>query len=389
MKIRWIGIGLVIIGTALTIIFLLRNSLTRQTFAPTKRIIPTAAPKLSAAPAQDTSAPTKPPATIDVIANNLEIPWELAFLPDGSMLVTERPGRLLKIGLDKQTIPINGVQHVGEGGLLGLALHPDFADNHLIYLYLTTKTGSGLTNRVERYQLEGIALSNRTVIIENIPGAQYHDGGRLAFGPDGKLYITTGDAGTESNAQNKDSLAGKILRLNDDGTVPSDNPFGTAVYSYGHRNPQGLAWDNAGNLWATEHGRSGVLSGYDEVNRIEPGANYGWPDIQGDETRASMETPKVNSGTDETWAPSGTTFWDGHLLFAGLRGQALYDATVDGINVTAVVAHFADQFGRLRTVHIGPDGNIYVLTNNRDGRGTPQANDDKIIRINPALLQSN
>ncbi|MBI3251490.1 MAG: PQQ-dependent sugar dehydrogenase [Candidatus Andersenbacteria bacterium] len=324
---------------------------------------------------------------IQVVSDSLDIPWEIAFLPDGSLLVTERPGKLLKIGTNKIAIPIQGVLHRGEGGLLGLALHPDFARNNLIYLYLTTQEGSAVTNRVERYRLQNTTLEGRTIIIENIPGASNHDGGRMAFGPDKLLYITTGDAGREDSAQDINSLSGKILRLKDDGSIPEDNPFSNAVFSYGHRNPQGIAWNKEGELWATEHGRSGVASGFDEINLIEAGKNYGWPDLQGDRTAPNMEAPKAHSGSSTTWAPSGAIFYEGRLLFAGLRGQALYDTTLEDGSVKEVAVRFANEFGRLRTVTVGPDGMIYILTNNTDGRGTPKTNDDKIIRLNQNLLK--
>jgi glucose/arabinose dehydrogenase len=334
-----------------------------------------------------TSSPTT--STPEIIATNLTIPWEIAFLPDGDLLVTERPGRLIRLGQDQSVIQINGVKHIGEGGLLGLALHPDFNNNRFIYLYFTSETNAGLTNRVERYQLDGTTLSDRLVIIDNIPGARNHDGGRLAFGPDRKLYITTGDASAENNAQDRNSLAGKILRVNDDGTTPNDNPFGSAIFSLGHRNPQGLAWDSSGSLWATEHGRSGALSGYDEINLIESGKNYGWPRIQGDQQQAGLESPQYHSGAFTTWAPSGAVFIGEDLYFAGLRGQALYRARISGSIVASITPYFNKLYGRLRTVALGPDGALYLLTGNRDGRGTVQEGDDKIIRIsNPASIPS-
>lgn len=194
---------------------------------------------------------------VEIIAQNLNIPWEVVFLPDREILVTQRPGTLLLVK-NKQQIPIAGVEHIGEGGLLGLAVHPNFKENKLIYLYLTSQTSAGLTNRVEQYKFENNSLSGRKVILEGIAGASNHDGGRIAFGPDGYLYITTGDAQNPDSAQYRNSLNGKILRIKDDGSIPEDNPFGNAVYSYGHRNSQGLAWDGQKRLWATEHGRSGV-----------------------------------------------------------------------------------------------------------------------------------
>lgn len=338
------------------------------------------------APENKSSISPLPEKDQEVIAENLDIPWELAFMPDGSMLVTERPGRLLRISETKQVIPIAGVRHTGEGGLLGMALHPDFSANHFIYLYFTSQTGDGLRNRVERYTFENNAISNKQVILENIPGSTLHDGGRIAFGPDKKLYIATGDAGVEKNAQDTNSLAGKILRLNDDGSIPADNPFKNAVYSYGHRNPQGIAWDSAGVLWTTEHGRSVPKSGFDEVNLIEKGRNYGWPAIQGDETRSGMEPPLAHSGANDTWAPSGMAIAGNTLFFAGLRGQALYKAQLVGDRIQNLTPRLAGQFGRLRAVVMGPDNQLYILTNNTDGRGKPKANDDKIIRINPDAL---
>lgn len=352
--------------------------------APEEMGIETSLPLPSPAPAAGED--TGEVATMATVASGLNIPWEIAWLPDGAMLVTQRPGQLIKIKEDRQVIPIEGVAHRGEGGLLGLALHPNFANNDFLYLYLTSQQGGGLINRVERYRLEDITLTDRQVLLDNIPGSSFHDGGRIKFGPDGKLYITTGDAGQSNLAQERNSLAGKILRLNDDGSIPADNPLGTAIYSYGHRNVQGITWDNSGRLWATEHGRSGLQSGMDELNLIEAGANYGWPTIEGDETAAGLKTPVINSGARETWAPSGAVFHQGSILFAGLRGETLYEAVLEGTAVKTLNRHFPQEFGRLRTVAVGPDGWLYVLTNNRDGRGTLQAGDDKIIRLDPSKL---
>lgn len=319
----------------------------------------------------------------EIVADNLQIPWEIVFLLDGDLLVTERPGTLKRIGKEGHVYSIDGVEHMGEGGLLGMALHPRFSENHWIYLYFTTKIDDGLKNRVERYRYERDRLSERTMIINNIPGAPYHDGGRIAFGPDGYLYITTGDAGNSKLAKNINSLAGKILRTKDDGSIPSDNPFGNASYSYGHRNAQGMAWDNKGRLWATEHGRSGILSGLDELNLIEKGKNYGWPVIQGNERKTGMETPIVQSGPDETWAPAGMAFWDNSLFFGGLRGESLYEVNMIGDKQVDLRVHFRSEFGRIRTVVLGSDGYLYITTSNTDGRAEPKPNDDKIIRINP------
>ncbi|MBI2036660.1 PQQ-dependent sugar dehydrogenase [Candidatus Microgenomates bacterium] len=309
-------------------------------------------------------------ATTETILENLEIPWEIAFLPTGEMLITQRPGKLIKVGSQKEIIEVEGVAHIGEGGLLGMALDPAFADNNFVYLYLTGKNGSQFSNRVERYKLYGSKLVERKIIVEGILGSSIHDGGRIAFGPDGYLYIATGDAGNSSLAQDKNSLNGKILRVRNDGT-------GLEIYSMGHRNVQGLAWDSNGRLWATEHGRSGIQSGLDELNLIEKGRNYGWPVIQDSEKKEGMEMPVIHSA-DDTWAPSGMTYVNGSLFFAGLRGEALYEYK---IKEGKLVEYFKNQFGRLRTVVLGPDGFLYLLTNNTDGRGTPKEGDDKIIKV--------
>ena len=328
---------------------------------------------------------------VEVIATDLTVPWDIDFLPaeagspgPAQIVVTERPGNLLIIGQDKTVIKVEGVRHIGEGGLLGLAVHPDFKNNNWVYLYFTSGVGGRITNRIERYRLLGNTLTDKKIILENIAGSSVHDGGQVEFGPDGLLYITTGDAGNESSAQDRNSLNGKILRLRDDGSIPADNPFGTAVYSYGHRNPQGLAWDDRGRLWAAEHGRSGIQSGLDELNLIEKGKNYGWPAIQGDESREGMVTPVINSGAGETWAPSGLAFFAGRLFFAGLRGQTLYayNPQTKGLD-----KYFAGEYGRLRAVKTSNEG-LYFTTSNRDGRGQPKTGDDKLILIrNPEILE--
>ncbi|MEX0909761.1 MAG: PQQ-dependent sugar dehydrogenase [Candidatus Paceibacterota bacterium] len=321
-----------------------------------------------------------------VISENLSVPWGVAFLPEGDLLVTERPGRLVRIGENGAIYTIDGVEHVGEGGLLGVALHPEFSENRLVYLYLTTRAEGALSNKIERYRLSNDELENREIIFSGIPGARNHDGGRIAFGPDGKLYVTTGDAQNESSAQDTSVLSGKILRINDDGTIPSDNPFGNAVWSYGHRNPQGLGWSDDGTLYSTEHGRSGILSGFDEINIIERGQNYGWPVIQGDETQAGMVSPLRHSGGNTTWAPASAAYLNGSLYFGGLMGRSLYEAVVSGNEVVEMRVHFNREFGRIRTVGVGPDGMLYITTSNTDGRGSPFEGDDKIIRVNPDKL---
>jgi glucose/arabinose dehydrogenase len=371
---RALTIFAAVLITGFAIWFVVHHHFRRVWFTPTESSV-------------EEGMPIAPLEDIAVIAQDLTIPWEIAFLPSGEMLVTERSGTLLKIGADSVKIKVVGVEHRGEGGLLGLAVHPRFAQNQWIYLYLTTRTGEGLLNRVERYRLTGSRLRDKTIILDNIPGASVHDGGRLAFGPDGYLYVTTGDAGEADSAQDQRALSGKILRVRDDGSIPDDNPFGGAVYSYGHRNVQGIAWDKDRNIWSTEHGRSGGLSGFDELNRIEKGANYGWPEIEGDATKSGMLRPALHSGPDETWAPAGAVYYQYSIFFTGLRGESLYEARIANGRVTDIRAHLRGQFGRLRAVTIGPEGFFYISTSNTDGRGMTREGDDKIIRINPAILE--
>lgn len=329
-----------------------------------------------------------PDGTVSEVARDLEIPWDLEFLPDGDLLVTERPGRLVRIGDDDRRVyAIEGVRHVGEGGLMGLSLHPEFQRNRWIYLSYTAQVGGANENRVERYRLDEGGPRSRELILGGIPAAPFHDGGRIEFGPDSLLYITTGDAGNPGRAQDRGSLSGKILRLTAEGEVPPGNPFGSPVFSYGHRNPQGLAWDMAGRLWITEHGRSGFQSGLDEINRVEAGRNYGWPEIQGDASAPGMVSPVLHSGPAHTWAPAGAAYWNGSLFFGGLRGEALYELRIEEDGEGELRAHFVGEFGRIRDVRVGPDGMLYFTTSNRDGRGRPRDADDRILRIDPAALR--
>ena len=312
-----------------------------------------------------------------VIAKNLDTPWAVAFLPDKSILVTERFGRVNLIDSSGNLTPIatlTQVKEIGEGGLLGITLHPDFSNNHFVYLYYTYQAnGNDTLNRVVRMTYLDQKLSDEKIIVDKIPGASNHNGGRLKFGPDKLLYITTGDASEPSLAQDKNSLAGKILRVSAEGKVE--------IYSYGHRNPQGIAWDSSGKLWETEHGRSGAPSGLDEINLIQQGKNYGWPTIQGDEKKEGMETSVKNSGST-TWAPAGAAFIGNSLFFGGLRGQTLYEAVTENNQIADLKEHFKNQFGRIRDVVSGPDGMLYITTSNKDGRGNPASDDDKIIKIN-------
>jgi glucose/arabinose dehydrogenase len=331
------------------------------------------------------------PYEAEVIAQGLKVPWELSFAPDGTIFITERGGtiRLLSEGKLRQEpvyTPAAPFVSRGEAGLLGLVLDPDFASNRRMYVYYTYGDGSSLKNKVVRLIEKDGRAREDLVLIDGLPGQRNHDGGRLKIGPDGKLYVTVGDALDPDWSQDVSVLAGKILRLNLDGTIPGDNPYpGSPVYSLGHRNPQGLAWHpKTGALFSSEHGQSA----HDEINVIVPGANYGWPRIEGDETRTSMRTPILHSGTT-TWAPSGMTFvtrgpWSNQLLVSNLRGmQVLRIVLAEDQKSVKSTASIWNEYGRIRNIQEGPDGSLYLLTNNLDGRGNPLDGDDKIIRMKP------
>ena len=331
------------------------------------------------------------------VVDGLAVPWEVIPLADGSFLISERAGKVLHSTADQQRrVEVAGVRHVGEGGLLGMAVHPQFEQNNWLYLYLTTQTDSGLRNRIDRYTFDQSTntLSAPKTIISDIPGARNHDGGRIAFGPDSLLYITTGDAEDSKLAQDTNSLAGKILRVTDEGGVPTDNPFGNPVYSYGHRNPQGIAWDSQGRLWESEHGPSGVETGYDEINLITKGSNYGWPQVKGDQTAEGMTPPILHSGSDDTWAPADLAIHNDFLYFSGLRGEGLYQARIaqspasnPEVRLLNLTAHLRKDFGRIRAVVTGETGQLYITTSNTDGRGTARTGDDRLLQISPAALE--
>lgn len=346
------------------------NMAAREQLTPKSLTAPQVAINPRTAPVQET------------IVTGLAVPWAISFLPDGSFLFTQRQGSLTRFhnGSLFKIADIEGVVQTGEGGLLGVAVSPRYEENGYIFLYHTfAGSGNNILNRLVRYRFENNSLNDRKILIDNIPGSSNHDGGRIKFGPDGYLYVTTGDAQEPSLSQRTDTLAGKILRVNEDGTSAPNNPYGNEIFSYGHRNPQGIAW-NGVNLYSTEHGPSTM----DEVNLITKGENYGWPDIQGDMRSASMRSPLIHSKND-TWAPSGLAYYNGSLYFAGLRGSALYRLILrDG--EAQLKEYFKDEFGRIREAVLGPDNMLYITTSNKDGRSSPADSDDRIIRINPSKL---
>lgn len=330
------------------------------------------------------------------IAEGLEVPWSAVFTSPERLLVTERPGMVTVIenGEKKNLHAFSSVSSSSEEGLMGMALDPHYSENKYIYFAYTHNESGKQEVRIARLTDEGERLTNEHVILDGIPAAKYHAGCRLAFGPDQKLYITTGDATDKSTPQNLNSLGGKILRLNADGSIPEDNPFeGKPVFSYGHRNSQGLAWDTrTGELYATEHGPSVFdgPAGGDEINHIMPGANYGWPLVSHKEKYKDTEEPLVVF--TPAVAPSGMLFYTGTelpqftntLLFAGLKGEGLYQVIIENNDPDDVEEYKKVEgvdVGRIRDVFQGPDGGLYVMTSNRDGRGKVQENDDKIYRL--------
>jgi glucose/arabinose dehydrogenase len=338
---------------------------------------------------------------VETVVGNLQVPWSIVFTPDRRMLFTERPGRV-RVFESGRLRPeplavIPDVESSSESGLMGLTLHPRFAENRFLYLAYAYNQ-DGVKVRVVRYREASGGLADHKLIIEGIPAAQYHAGTRLRFGPDGKLYVTTGDAAQRELAQRMDSLAGKTLRLNDDGTVPQDNPFinqagaRPEIWSYGHRNSQGLDWQPGTNLmFQTEHGPSGFdgPGGGDEVNIVERGKNYGWPLAHHRETRAGTEAPLLEY--TPAVAPASGVFYRGAALsrfsnnffFGALRGEALIRVVLDGRRVVSQERMFEGKYGRIRDVAEGPDGAIYFSTSNRDGRGSPTSDDDRIMRLVP------
>lgn len=309
------------------------------------------------------------PGAVETVATGLEAPWGLAFLPDGAALVSERDSkRILAVagGAVREVARIDEAAPRGEGGLLGIAVAADYGRDPWVYVYYT----SANDNRIARLRLGG----RPEPILTGIPKARNHNGGRIAFGPDGMLYAGTGDAGQRNAAQDRASLAGKILRMTPDGRPAPGNPFGDSlVYSYGHRNVQGLGWDAGGTLYASEFGQNT----YDELNRIEAGRNYGWPMVEGPSDDPRFTNPIATWATDDA-SPSGIAVVDDRVWMACLRGERLYRLGTDGRGAEALLV---GAYGRLRHVAVAPDESMWVLTSNRDGRGSPSRDDDRILRL--------
>lgn len=334
-------------------------------------------------PAADGSEATRPE-VIGTVAAGLSVPWGIDFLPDGAAVVTERDTtRVLLIdpaGAVREIGRISEAAPQGEAGLLGVAVSPDFATDRLLFFYLTTDDD----NRVVRATYDGTRLGSPQVVLSGIPSAFIHDGGRLQFGPDGMLYVSTGEAGDPPIAQDRDSLGGKILRITPEGDPAPGNPDPESpVWSWGHRNVQGLAFDDSGRLWASEFG----ANTWDELNLVEPGQNYGWPRIEGeapgaDPAFADFTNPQVVWNTSQA-SPSGLAYHRDTLWLAALRGERLWRIDVSGDAAQSPRGFFVGDYGRLRTVVVAPDGNLWVTTSNRDGRGEPSARDDRILLVRP------
>lgn len=313
---------------------------------------------------------------VEQLADNLHYPWDIKVIDNfivmpevvGTIAVLE-DGQLVRY--DVQTS--DPIVQEGGSGLLGIALSADFSESGIAYLYHTYRTDTGLTNKVIEVKYDGNSWEETNVLLEGIPGHELYNGGRIAIGPDGLLYVATGWAHEEDFAQDIDNLGGKILRMNLDGSIPEDNPFPDSyVYSYGHRNPQGLAWNEDGSImYSSEHGESA----HDEINIIEPGKNYGWPVIAGDDEQEGMEKPLLHSG-NETWAPSGITFFENHLFIAGLRGQSLY--VFNEVAASLDVVFTSNE--RLRNVY-PYNGDMYVITTNTSPRADNPGENDRLFRL--------
>jgi glucose/arabinose dehydrogenase len=340
------------------------------TSSATRPIAPTAAPSPAALPNLSVAG---------TVTSGLDVPWGLAFLPDGSALLAERDTGLIKrITADGQARPVGrvpGVRSQGEGGLLGIAVAPTFAADRWLYVYFTSYDD----NRIVRMRYDGSRLGQPGLLVDGIPAGGNHNGGRLAFGPDGMLYAGTGESGHPSFAQDRGSLGGKILRIAPDGSVPPDNPFpGSYVWTYGHRNVQGLAFDARGRLWASEFGQNT----WDELNLIEKGRNYGWPKVEGRGSDPRFVNPLVQWPTDEA-SPSDIAIVGDAVYMAALRGQRLWQVPISDKGAGRPRAFFVEKYGRMRTVEPAPDGTLWVTTSNTDGRlpGGPRPGDDRILSV--------
>jgi glucose/arabinose dehydrogenase len=341
-----------------------------STAAPT-----TAAP--SAAPSATVTAAPAPPTVPRVVATGLEAPWGIDFLPSGEALVTERDSaRVLRLAAGGAPEVVTMVEQAaprGEGGLLGLAVSPTHEQDRLVYLYVTTEQD----NRIVRMDVD--EPTRLEPVLTGIPKGSIHNGGRLAFGPDGLLYAGTGDTGDTSLAQDPSSLGGKVLRMTPDG----DPAPGTTshVFSLGHRNVQGLAFDDAGRLYAVEFGQNR----FDEVNQVVEGSNGGWPDVEGEGTGGGRFLAPITTWQTSEASPSGAAIAGDTLFVAALRGERLWRVPLDGRGgAGAPQAAYEGEFGRLRAVEVAPDGTLWALTSNRDGRGDPSADDDRVLRLPPA-----
>lgn len=327
-------------------------------------------------------APTGEPGSVSDFVTGLDVPWDVAILPDDTALLTSRDSaeviKITKGGRTSVVGTVPGVAAGSEGGLLGLAIAPDAtATEATLYVYLTTSDD----NRILRMPYSAKdGLGDPDVILDGLERGSRHQGGRMIFGPDGMLYVGVGDAGIDHLAQERDSLNGKILRMRPNGKAPPDNPFnGSLVYSWGHRNVQGLAFDEDGRLWASEFGDR--LR--DELNLIEPGANYGWPIHEGfDDGDPDYVDPQVEWLTSDA-SPSGIAYHDGSIYMATLQGQNVFRIPIDDDGAGEPEVIFDQDFGRLRHVEVAPDGALWVLTNNTDGRGGPLEGDDRILRYVP------